>query len=119
MISRSMVKSASGECHGSQALGTSNGGSSLCGNEEVALWFMTHTRGMESEDKSTWEIEGPALQNEDPMSGLNWLYVVMALLKALLCALFPSWRRISGVVLVVLVLLLQGISHCVGIFLLL
>jgi hypothetical protein len=32
-----MVKLASGECLGSQALETSNGGSSLCGNEEVAL----------------------------------------------------------------------------------
>jgi hypothetical protein len=36
-ISHSMVKSASIECHGSRVLGTSNGGLSLCGKEELAL----------------------------------------------------------------------------------
>jgi hypothetical protein len=36
MISRSMVKSASEECHGCQVLGTSNGDSSLFGNEKLA-----------------------------------------------------------------------------------
>jgi hypothetical protein len=36
MISHSIVKSASGECHRCRVLGGSNGGSSLCGNEELA-----------------------------------------------------------------------------------
>jgi hypothetical protein len=35
--SRSMVKSASGECHGSRDLRTGNGGSSLFGEVELAL----------------------------------------------------------------------------------
>jgi hypothetical protein len=36
MISRSMVKSASEECHGNRDLRTSNGGLSLCGVVELA-----------------------------------------------------------------------------------
>jgi hypothetical protein len=34
--SHSMVKTTSRECHGCRVLGTSNGDSSLCGNEDLA-----------------------------------------------------------------------------------
>jgi hypothetical protein len=44
----SMVKSVSGECHGSRDMRTGNGGSSLCGKVELAWWLMTRSSGFES-----------------------------------------------------------------------
>jgi hypothetical protein len=41
VISRSMVKSASGECHGCRVLENCIGGLSLFSKEELALWFLT------------------------------------------------------------------------------
>jgi hypothetical protein len=94
LIHRSMVKSASGECHGCRVLGISNGDWSLCGTEELASWLMTCSSGMKSGGDSTWKVQGPTLQGEDLRSGLNWLCLVMTLLKALFCerGLFFRWK---------------------------
>jgi hypothetical protein len=40
---------------------------------------------MASEGDSTGEVQGPALQGVNPRSGLNWLCLAIALLKALFC----------------------------------
>jgi hypothetical protein len=89
--SRSMVKSVSGECHGSRDLRTGNGGSSLCGKVELAWWLMTQSSGFVSGGDSTGEVQSPTLQGENPRSGLSWLCLAMILLKALLCERGRSW----------------------------
>jgi hypothetical protein len=73
------------EWHISQDLRTSNGGSCLCEDEELAWWFMTCSSGMASGGDSTREVQGPTLQGENLMSGLNWLWLTIVLLKALFC----------------------------------
>jgi hypothetical protein len=83
--SRSMVKSASGEYYWCRVLGTSNGDSSLCGNEKLSSWFVTRSSGMESGGDNIWEVQGPTLQDENPRSGLSWLCLAMSLLKTLFC----------------------------------
>jgi hypothetical protein len=44
---------------------------------------MTLSSGMDSGGDSTGEARGPTLQGKNPRSGLNWLCLVIALLKAL------------------------------------
>jgi hypothetical protein len=80
-----MVKSASGKCHVSQVLGTIIAGLSLCGKEKLTSFFVSRSTGMESGSDSTGEVQGPTLQGENLRSGLNWLYMAMALLKTLFC----------------------------------
>jgi hypothetical protein len=138
MISRSMVKSASGECHGCRVLENCIGGLSLCGKEELASWFVTCCSDMVSGGDR--EVQGLTLEGENPRSGLNWLcltkrhYFVSAdffsrwkptvydrattvlvhcsLLRGV--AFWTCWT--FGVILVVLVLMLQGIYQCSGAF---
>ena len=50
------------------------------------------------------EVQSPTFQGENPRSGLNWLCLTLFFLKALL---LKNWT--SGVVLVVVVRLLQGL----------
>jgi hypothetical protein len=40
---------------------------------------------MASGGDSTGEVQGLTLQGENPRSGLNWLCLVIALLRALFC----------------------------------
>jgi hypothetical protein len=85
VISHSMVKSASGECHGCRVQDNCIGGLSLCGKEELASRFVTCSSDMVSGGDSTGEVQGPTLHGENLRSGLNWLCLAIALLKALFC----------------------------------
>jgi hypothetical protein len=135
-LSRSMVKSAVGECHGSRDLRTSNGASSLCGDDILAWWFVIWSRGIVREGDKTWEVS-LIFRGENLRSCFNWLCLSKALLNALFCdedllligrqlrlciISFPSWRRrfwrswTSGAIMVVLVLLFKGLDHCSGAF---
>jgi hypothetical protein len=40
---------------------------------------------MASGGDGTGEVQGPTLQGENPRSGLNWLCLAIALLRALFC----------------------------------
>jgi hypothetical protein len=92
VISCSIVKLASGECHGCRVLENCIGGLSLCSKEELALLFVTRSSDMVSGADSTGEVQGPTLQGENSRSGLNWLCLAIALLKALFyeCGLFSK-----------------------------
>jgi hypothetical protein len=56
---------------------TSNGGSSLCGNEEFAWRFGSRSSGMQVGATTHGKF------GENPRSGLSWLCLVMVLLKTL------------------------------------
>ena len=130
---------AEGECHGRRDLRTSNGGLSLCDDEELARCFVTWSSGMyvgaTAQEKSLSLI----FQGENLRSGLNWLCLAMTLLKVLFCErglsgwkLMIGRRRrlctasfleaslleylISGVVLVMVVLLMQRLELFSGTF---
>lgn len=143
-LSRSMVKLVGGECPRSQDLRIINDDLSLCGDEELAWWYVTWSNDIVNGGDNTEEVQSLTFQSENSRSGLNWLCLAMALLKTLFCervlwnlrsmigrqqrtacALFPSWmcrfwrNWTSGAVLVVLVLLLQEIDHYSGTSLLL
>jgi hypothetical protein len=74
---------ASGECHGARDLGTSDGGSSLCGEEELALLICDLEQRHVSGGDCTEEVQSLTFQGENPRSGLNWLCLAMAFLKVL------------------------------------
>jgi hypothetical protein len=66
--------------------------SNLWGDEDLAWWFMTWNSGMVVHDLEqrhasggdcTGEDQSLTFQGENPRSDLNWLYLAMALLKAL------------------------------------
>jgi hypothetical protein len=105
------------------------------------LWLVVVA--LECGGGSIGAVQRPTLQGKNPKSGLNWLCLTIALLKALFCKQWLSlgwkpmiydramrmlvhcflfcrrcyWRSwTSGVVLVVVVRLLQGINHCSGTF---
>jgi hypothetical protein len=135
-----IIKSASGECHGCQVMGTSNGCSSLYGDENLLrdLWPVAAAPKV----GATGEVQSRTLQRENLMFGLNWLcwqwpcwrYCFVsadfypgwkpkiynrATTTLVYCFLLGFWRSwISNVVLVVVVLL-YGINHCSRILLLL
>jgi hypothetical protein len=54
---------------------TSNDGSSLCGDEELSWWFLTHSNGIGSGPNSKWEVQSPTLQGENQglaLVGCDW-----------------------------------------------
>jgi hypothetical protein len=51
---------------------------------------------MVSGGDSIGEVQGPTLQGENPRSGLNWLCLAIALLKALFCE--RTFLLLGGVV---------------------
>jgi hypothetical protein len=74
---------AGGECHGGRHLGTNDGGSSLCGEEELALLIRDLEQRHASGGDCTGEVQSSTFQGENPRSGLSWLFLAIALLKAL------------------------------------
>jgi hypothetical protein len=59
-----MVKSASGECHGSRNLWTGHGGLSLCAEVDLAWCFTTWSNVIESGGSSTGEVQSLTFQDE-------------------------------------------------------
>jgi hypothetical protein len=84
-VLRSMVKLEAENDTKAESLRTSNGGLSLCGNEELAWWFVTRRSGIRNWGNNTGEVQSPTLHGKKPRSGLNWLCLTMTLLKALFC----------------------------------
>jgi hypothetical protein len=76
-ISRSMVKWANGECHGSQDLRTNNGGSSFCddGNWLSGSWLGAAASGGDI----TGEVQSFPFQDENPRSVLPGNILIEAL----------------------------------------
>ena len=74
---------ASRECHGRRDLGASNGGLSLCGDEELARRFVTWSSGMYVGGDCTGEVLSLIFQGENSRSGLNWLCLAMVFVKTL------------------------------------
>jgi hypothetical protein len=84
LISWSIVSfhGASGECHVGRDLGTIDGGSSLCGEEELVLLICDLEQRHVSGGDYTGEVQCPTFHGGNPRSGLNWLCLAIALLKA-------------------------------------
>jgi hypothetical protein len=85
---------ASGECHRGRDLETSDGGSSLCGEEELALLIRDLEQLHVRWGDCIGELQSLTFQGENPRSGLNWFCLAMALLKALFCewGLSSNWK---------------------------
>jgi hypothetical protein len=71
-VLRSTVKSDAENDMETEFLMTSNGGSSLRGDEEHAWCFVTHNIDIGKWGDNTGEVEIPTLQGENPRSE-NWL----------------------------------------------
>jgi hypothetical protein len=72
---------ASGKCHRGRDLETSDGGSSFCGEEELALLIRDLEQRHVRWDDCTGEVQSLIFQGENPRSGLNWFCLAMALLN--------------------------------------
>ena len=78
-----MMKSECGERHGSRVLRSCNGGSSPGGMRDWLGDSQLGTAAMARGGDSTREVQCLNFQGENPWSGLNWLCLTIALVKAL------------------------------------
>jgi hypothetical protein len=78
-----MVKSASGECHGSRDLWTGHGGLSLCAEVDLAGVSRLGATSLKVGAAAQEKFKVLLFRMKNVRSGLNWLCLIVTLLKAL------------------------------------